>query len=157
MDRRKFLTAGTAAASASALAGCRPNTETAASRPTAAEKPVRLHVGTQRPSSDEWLSLSKRHGVNHVCASLPGPPYPERGFHTVEELTELRERCESHGVTADMLTAPFLPSSHIDREERGDIMLGTSRAVSVTSTISTRRSRIARRLGSRRSNTTCRC
>jgi len=124
MDRRKFLTTGTAAAGAAALAGCQPNTETATSRPTAAEKPVRLYVGTQRPSSDEWLSLSKRHGVNHVCASLPRPPYPERGFYTVEELTQLRERCESHGIIADMIAAPFLPSSHIDREERGDVMLG---------------------------------
>jgi mannonate dehydratase len=124
MDRRNFLTTSGVAAGAAALAGCQPPTETAVPRPTAAEKPVRLYVGSQRPASEEWLSLHKRHGVNHVCASMPRPPYPERGFYTVDELTELRERCEAHGITADMLTAPFLPSSHIDREGRGDVMLG---------------------------------
>jgi mannonate dehydratase len=126
MDRRKFLTTGTAAAGAAALAGCQPSTQTesAPARPTAAEKPVRLYPGEQRPTTDQWLSLLKRHGVNHVCASLDRPPYPERGFYTVEELVQLREKCESFGIKADMLTAPFLPSSHIDREERGDVMLG---------------------------------
>lgn len=125
MDRRKFLTTGTAAAGAAALAGCQPTPETAAPpAPTAAEKPVRLYPGEQRPTTDQWLSLLKRHGVNHVCASLDRPPFPERGFYTVEELVQLREKCESFGITADMLTAPFLPSSHIDREERGDVMLG---------------------------------
>ena len=126
MDRRKFLTTGTAAAGAAALAGCQPNAETAAApaAPTAAEKPVRFYPGEQRPTTDEWLSLLKRHGVNHVCASMERPPYPERGFYTAEELVQLREKCESFGITADMLTAPFLPSSHIDREERGDVMLG---------------------------------
>ena len=124
MDRRNFLTTSGGVAGAAALAGCQPPTETAESRPTAAEKPVRLYVGSQRPTTDEWLSLHKRHGVNHVCASLPRPPYPERGYFTAEELIQLREKCEAHGVVADMLTAPFLPSSHIDREKRGDIMLG---------------------------------
>jgi mannonate dehydratase len=124
MDRRNFLTTSGVVASAAALAGCQPSTETTESRPTAAEKPIRLYVGSQRPTTDEWLSLHKRHGVNHVCASMPRPPYPERGYYTVEELVQLRERCEAHGIVADMLTAPFLPSSHIDREQRGDIMLG---------------------------------
>ena len=124
MDRRNFLTTSGVVAGAAALAGCQPPTETTESRPTAAEKPVRLYVGSQRPTTDEWLSLHKRHGVNHLCASMPRPPYPERGYFTAEELIQLREKCEAHGIVADMLTAPFLPSSHIDREQRGDIMLG---------------------------------
>ena len=123
MKRREFLTA---AASAATLAACSPSEQPAAQEaaPTADTKPVSMYVGTQRgPTNEYMLQYFKRHGVNHICGQLPRPPYPERGYYSVEELSQAKELCESHGVVLDMIAAPFLPSSHIDREKRGDIML----------------------------------
>ena len=128
MDRRSFLT--TAGAGAAALgAGCAPTSQpeeaAAPATPTAAEKPVRLHVGTQRsPTNEEMLQYFKRHGVNHICAYPPRPPYPERGYWTVDELSEMKELCDKWDITIETVAAPFLASSHIDREARPNIMLG---------------------------------
>ncbi|MEO1085669.1 MAG: twin-arginine translocation signal domain-containing protein [Acidobacteriota bacterium] len=124
MQRRKFLTA-TAATAALAACSTETATEAAPEKPTASTKPVSLYVGTQRgPTNQHMLEYFKRHGVNHICGQLPRPPYPERGFYTVDELSAARELCEKNGVTLDMVAAPFLPSSHIDRENRPNIMLG---------------------------------
>ena len=126
MDRRHFLSGG-AAAGVAALAACQsgPAPDAAESKPTAADKPVSLYVGTQRgPTNEEMLQYFKRHGVNHICGQLPRPPYPERGYFSVEELSQTKELCEKHDVVLDMIAAPFLPSSHIDRENRPYIMLG---------------------------------
>ena len=127
MDRRSFLT--TAGAGAAALgAGCAPASEpeaAAPAKPTAADKPVRLHVGTQRsPTNEHMLQYFKRHGVNHICAYPPRPPYPERGYWTVDELSEMKELCDKWEITIETIAAPFLASSHIDREARPNIMLG---------------------------------
>ncbi len=89
------------------------------------DKPVRLHVGTQRSPTDEpTLQFFKRHGVNHICAYPPKPPYPRRGFWAVSELSAMKELCDKHGIIIETVAAPFLSSSHIDREERPSIMLG---------------------------------
>lgn len=125
MQRRKFLTATAATAALAACSSSESTTEAAAAKPTASTKPVSLYVGTQRgPTNQHMLEYFKRHGVNHICGQLPRPPYPERGFYTVDELSAARELCEKNGVTMDMVAAPFLPSSHIDRENRPNIMLG---------------------------------
>jgi len=125
MDRRTFLsTAGVSAGAA--LAGCSPSVETAQSQETAAEpKPILMHVGTQRsPTNAERLQYFKRHGVNHICGYPPNPG--ERGYWTLEEVEKTRELCEQHEIELSMVALPFLPSSHIDREKRGAIMLGQS-------------------------------
>ena len=120
MKRRDFisLTAGAAALNA----GCSQqpqSTGTAQGEP----KPALMVLGCQSgPTSDERLSFFKRHAVDHVC----GWPdrQPDSNHYTVEGLSKLRERCEKHSVSLDMVGAPFLSSSHIDRERRPNIMLG---------------------------------
>jgi len=132
MDRRHFLSV---AGTTTALAGCvgaaaalnRPESDGSASRDERRpmRRPMRMHVGTQRkPTSPEILQFVKRHGVDHVCGYPPDPG--ERGYWTVEDLEKTRDLCEQHGVTLDIVALPFLKSSHIDREERGAIMLGKS-------------------------------
>ena len=128
MNRRHFLSAGGAAAGAAALAGCGPSGAPAGEQPAAVKtekRPVRMHVGTQRsPTNKEMLQYFKRHGVDHICGYPPNPG--ERGHWTVEDVVKTRELCESEGVELSMVALPFLPSSHIDREKRGAIMLGQS-------------------------------
>jgi mannonate dehydratase len=115
MRRRGFLSV----AGAAAVAGV-PSGEAAPAEPTG--KRVLMHVGCQSgPSDDKRLQYFKRHGVDHICG------YPDaartQARYTVEDLSRLKERCEKHGVSLDMVPTPFLSSSHIDREKRGAIML----------------------------------
>jgi mannonate dehydratase len=88
----------------------------------AAPQPVKFVLGCQSgPTTDQRLQFFKRHAVEHICGYPEGAREQRR--YTVEELLRLRERCEKHGVSLDMVPAPFLTSSHIDREKRGAIML----------------------------------
>ncbi len=121
MKRREFLTA----AGASAAIGCSQQHETAETAAKTELPPVKFVLGCQSgPTSGERLSFFKRHGVDHICG------WPDRsndtGYYTVEALEQLKERCEKHEIQLDMVGAPFLPSSHIDREKRPHIMLGKS-------------------------------
>ncbi|MGH9629472.1 MAG: mannonate dehydratase [Bryobacteraceae bacterium] len=84
-----------------------------------------MKLGCQSgPTSDQRLQFFKRHGVEHICG------YPEdsgnKGYYSVEDISLVKERCEKHGVSLDMIAPPFLASSHIDRTERPAIMLGKS-------------------------------
>ncbi len=128
MKRRQFLTASGVATGAAALAACSATDQPAVegdSPPSAADKPVRMYLGTQRsPTTAPMLEYLKRHGVNNICGQLGRPPFPERGYYSVDELSEKKDLCEKNGIVLDMVAAPFLPSSHIDRERRGAIMLG---------------------------------
>lgn len=127
MKRRNFLTSAAAGAAAmtAACASPAPETPAAEAKPDYTSKPVRLYVGTQRgPTNEEMLQYFKRHGVNHICAYPPKPPYPERGYWEVDELVQVKELCDKHDITIDTVAAPFLASSHIDREARPNIMLG---------------------------------
>jgi mannonate dehydratase len=114
MHRRDFLTATGAAALVPAVSAARPPSE---------RKPVKMHVGCQRkPTSAEMLRYFKRHGVEHIVGY---PEFPrERGYWTAEDVRKLRDLGDKHGVSVDVVAFPFLTSSHIDREERGAIMLG---------------------------------
>lgn len=125
MERRKFLTlTGTT----TAFAGYQGVHAEQSPGPAAQNRPrrkVRMYVGTQRgPTTQQTLEYVKRHGVDHVCGYPPNPG--GRGYWTVEDLERTRDECEQHGVTLDMVALPFLTSSHIDREQRGAIMLGKS-------------------------------
>jgi mannonate dehydratase len=82
-------------------------------------------VGCQEgPTTDEWLRFFARHGVRNICGSLPAkedqPPF------TVEELMALRERCEKHGISLDMMTDPDLRPRSVDGSRRPAILLGES-------------------------------
>jgi len=125
MKRREFLTISGAAAAMAGSADLNALSVDASESDATSRRPVRMVVGTQRfPTTPEILNYVKRHGVDHVCGFPPAPG--DRGYWTVDELEQTRERCESHGVTLDMVALPFLSSSHIDREKRGAIMLGKS-------------------------------
>ena len=93
--------------------------------PRQAPRRLKMHVGTQRPPTNErMMRYFKRHGVDHICGYPPRPG--ERGYWTIEELEQTRGLCEEHGIALDMVALPFLASSHIDREKRGTIMLADS-------------------------------
>lgn len=118
MNRREFV-------SSLAVAGVAPLSPTGASAQPATRGRALMKLGCQSsPTSEKRLQFFKRHSVNNICG------YPEesaeRGYPTVEELTQLRERAEKHGVSIDMVAPSFLASSHIDRTKRPAIMLGQS-------------------------------
>ncbi|MEZ5401086.1 MAG: mannonate dehydratase [Bryobacteraceae bacterium] len=124
MQRRHFLAASASAAALSSCVSSTTQTTTTTDQPWQ-DKPVRLHVGTQRgPTDEQMLQYLKRHGVNHICAYAPKPPYPQRGYWEASELSAMKELCDKHGIVIETVAAPFLASSHIDREERPNIMLG---------------------------------
>lgn len=107
MERRHFLemTAGMAAA------------------PPGAGAAGRMKVGTQHGSDDATLKVLAAFGVRNICASLPSRKFDENW--SVESLTRLRERVESHGITLEMVPLP-LSSQRIEKVEFPHIMLGRS-------------------------------
>ncbi len=84
---------------------------------------ARMVLGCQRaPTDDRALMFFKRHAVEHICG------YPaaegERSSWTTESLSNLRERCEAHGVALEMVQFPFMSSDPIDRSPRKAVMTG---------------------------------
>jgi mannonate dehydratase len=121
MKRRDFFAA--AAGAAGLGLGCTRQEPAPRVNASVSPTPVPFVLGCQSgPTSDERLDFFKRHGVDHIC----GWPddYRSLKHYTVEDVSKLRERCEKHGIRLEMVGAPFLTSSHIDREERGAVMLG---------------------------------
>lgn len=119
MNRRQILSISGASALSQVLD--RSTRTSAATAP----KQAQMKVGCQSgPTDDKRLQFFKRHGVDHICG------YPEdsgkKGYFSVEDLTLLKERCEKHRVSLEMIAPPFLASSHIDRTARPAIMLGQS-------------------------------
>jgi len=111
MHRRDFLQMATASA-AQPL-----------ERAKTVPKRVLMKVGTQHGSSDEILKVMAAFGVNHICSSLPSRKLDESW--SVEGLTKLRERVESHGIKLELVPLP-LSSAYITRSEMPNIMLGKS-------------------------------
>jgi mannonate dehydratase len=70
------------------------------------------------------LKYLARYGVRNICG------YPEiagdRLYATIEELARTCELARKNGIDVDCIAAPFLASSHIDREKHPAIMLGQS-------------------------------
>jgi mannonate dehydratase len=118
MRRREFVSvAGAAGAAALAKPGL-----AAAEPPAGGSKPAMV-VGCQRaPTDARRLQHFKRHGVESICG------YPEKGDEpaswTAPALRQLRDLCESHGVTLAMVELPTLSSASIDQSSRKAIMLG---------------------------------
>ncbi len=96
-----------------------------AAAPAARKRPAKmlLKAGTQHSVSDDVLKVMAAFGVNHVCSSLPSPRLDEHW--SVEGLSRLRERVESHGIRLEMVPLP-LSSAYITRSENPNIMLGRS-------------------------------
>jgi mannonate dehydratase len=114
------------------VGGMLAGTNTRAAEPDASQSSSRrqaagqLKLGCQkRPTSARRVQLWQRFGVTHVCG-CPEDESPERGYWTVEELSKLRELCETGGLTLELLWEPFLRSSGIDSTDRPAIMLGKS-------------------------------
>jgi len=82
-----------------------------------------MKAGTQHDSSDETLRVMAAFGVEHICSTLPSARMD--ASWTVEALTQLRERVESHGIHLDMVPLP-LSSNYITKYENPEILLGKS-------------------------------
>lgn len=124
MDRRRLI--GFSGMGAAALAmGAPVAAGGSAVAAQAARRPLLLKLGCQSgPSTDEHFAYFARYGVKNICASAniaDGRTYP-----TVDELSRVKEMAEKHGLSLDILGPPLLPSSHIDREKNGSIMLAQS-------------------------------
>jgi mannonate dehydratase len=113
MNRRQFLqntaTGSVAAAAAESLAQAKP-----------APKKALMKLGTQHSSSDDVLKVISAFGVNHICSTDISPKLDDKW--SVEGLTKLRERVESHGIKLEAVPLP-LPSSYITRSPMPSIML----------------------------------
>jgi mannonate dehydratase len=114
MNRRKFLGSAVSGASLTGLQ--------AAPLPVGHAKAL-MKAGTQHDSSDEALRVLAAFGVEHICCTLPSPKLDTHW--SIEELTRLRERVESHGIKLDMVPLP-LSSNYITRYENPEILLGRS-------------------------------
>ncbi len=90
-----------------------------------AENPGRMKVGSQNADSEAALNLFSALGVKHICSTLPSRTFDEHW--SVEGLTRLRERVESHGVRLEAVPLP-MSSHYIDKAENPAIMLGQSPA-----------------------------
>jgi len=93
--------------------------------PAADYKPGRavMVVGCQRgPTTDDFLNMLKRNGVEHCCA------YPEslpNGSFKLEAMQRLVAMGRKHGVSIDMIQLP-LSSSYITKSASPNIMMGKS-------------------------------
>src|SRR6266851_3547514 len=113
MDRREFLQTTTAGAIAAAAGG-------SAVGAAPAPKKALMKLGTQHSSSDDVLKVISAFGVNHICSSVISSKLDEKW--SVEGLTKLRERVESHGIKLEAVPLP-LPSSYITKSPTPSIML----------------------------------
>ena len=122
MDRRQFvgLTGATVAGVISERQLPASAWQSNAGRPAAARAAL-MKVGTQHGDSDAILRVLAGFGVNHICSLLPSRSLD--AAWSVDGLTRLRERVESHGLTLDMVPLP-LSSSEISRSENPAILLG---------------------------------
>jgi mannonate dehydratase len=83
-----------------------------------------MKLGCQSgPTSEQRLQFFARHSIKNICG-VPELKDKERGYPTVEELRHLKERAAKWEIRVDMITPPFLASTHIDRTERPAILLG---------------------------------
>jgi mannonate dehydratase len=79
--------------------------------------------GQPRDPEAGFRSLG-RWGIKNVVASARIAD--GRLYATVDELNRLTDTADKYGISVDVLTPPFLPSSHIDRERHPAIMLAQS-------------------------------
>jgi mannonate dehydratase len=114
MHRRTFLQTTTAGAAAAATGGAAPPPDKSVG------KKALMKVGTQHGSTDEILKVISAFNVKNICSSVISSKLDEKW--SVEGLTKLRERVESHGIKLDMVPLP-LSSSYITKSETPSIML----------------------------------
>src|SRR6266850_1188270 len=92
----------------------------------AGRKRALMKLGCQSgPTSDQRLQFFARHSIKNIDG-VPEFKDKELGYPTVDELAQLKERAARWDLSIDMITPPFLASTHIDRTERPAILLGQS-------------------------------
>src|SRR6266540_6432708 len=78
-------------------------------------KRAMMKLGCQSgPTSDPRLQFFARHSIKNICA-VPEFKDKELGYPSVDELVQLKERAAKWDINIDMVTPPFLASTHIDR------------------------------------------
>ena len=118
MNRRQFISSSGAAAAALS-SGLTMDTASAAP-----PKRALMKLGTETSMGDARLKTLARFGLKNVGGA---PPIADgRLYATVDELKRTREVAEKNGISYDIVTPPFLASSHIDRERHPAIMLAQS-------------------------------
>ncbi|HWU03779.1 MAG TPA: mannonate dehydratase [Novosphingobium sp.] len=129
MDRRDFLaTAGAGSGLAVAGMAAAAPTRQAPGRHANARlhgSPLPMKLGCQSgPPTDEHFAFLARYGVTHVAAR----PAVSQGrlYSTADEIAAVRATAERHGLTYAILDPLLLPSTHIDREAHGGILLAQS-------------------------------
>jgi mannonate dehydratase len=115
MNRRQFVSSSTAAAALTT--GVKPAS-------AAAPKRALMKVGAAVSSDDARLKAVARHGIKNIISSARIAD--GRLYATVDELNRMRETAQKNGISVDVLTPPFLSSTHIDVEKHPAIMLGES-------------------------------
>jgi mannonate dehydratase len=117
MNRRQFISSsGAAAVLSNGLA-----TSTTSAAPA---KRALMKLGTETQMNDARLKSLARFGLTNVGG--PPPIADGRLYANVDELKRTREVAEKNGISYDIVTPPFLASSHIDRERHPAIMLAQS-------------------------------
>lgn len=130
MDRRDFLASiGAGAAAGSAMGAGLPAYAATAKKhpaPGAGQRPkLLMKLGCQSsPSTDEHFAFLARYGVTHIAAE--GERSQGRLYSTADEVKAVREMAEKHKLTLAIFHPLLLPSSHIDKEPHGGIMLASS-------------------------------
>ena len=73
---------------------------------SAAARPVRMHLGSQRRGDlgREHLEYFKRHGVEHIA----GWPPDAKEATLADDLSRAKEDCARHGVSLDIAQVPLL-------------------------------------------------
>ena len=115
MNRRSFLE--------TAMTGAAGLASPAIAAPQKKARKALMKAGTQHSDAEDVLKVMAAFGVNHICSSLPSRAFDEKW--SVESLSRLRERVESHGIKLEMVPLP-LSSAYITRHENPNIMLGKS-------------------------------
>jgi mannonate dehydratase len=124
MKRRNFILSAAAGAVLSGSSSALSAESTA--QPAAGRKRALMKAGCQSgPTTDQRLQFFARHGLKNIDG-VPESKDKSLGCPTVDELLNLKERAAKWGINIDMITPPFLASSHIDRTERPAILLGQS-------------------------------
>lgn len=118
------MTAGVPAAAGGPLDATQRTQPTQPTRQSSARPKARMVVGCQRsPTTPQMLDYFKRHAVEHING-YPSAGEDDSAGYSVDSLKRLRDECEKHGVSLDMVQFPFMSSSPVDRSKRRAIMMG---------------------------------
>ncbi|MFB3825609.1 MAG: mannonate dehydratase [Bryobacteraceae bacterium] len=109
MNRRQFVSSSGAAVLGAA---------------TPAPQRARMKVGASVRCEDARLKAAARYGIGNIITSVRVPE--GRLYATADELKRMRETAEKNGIRVDVVSPPFLESTHVDVEKHAAIMLGES-------------------------------